>query len=88
MFEGVPEEEPALGAFWGGRANLQVQRRDEEVPSRVHFKISHTLRSPPGSPVREQSGLKATWPIVFNLRKEGNSDMCYNMDRRGGHYAQ
>ena len=26
--------------------------------------------------------------ILFNLKKEGNSDTCYNVDEPGGHYAK
>lgn len=46
MSEGVLDEKPALRAFQEGRANLQEQERDEEVPSPVYFKMSHTLHSP------------------------------------------
>lgn len=54
MPEGFLEEKPALGAFSGGMANLQDQERDEKVLNPVHYKISHTLCSPPGSPARER----------------------------------
>lgn len=54
MPEGVLEEKLALGAFWGRMANLQDQERDEKVPNPVYYKISHTLRSLPGSPARER----------------------------------
>ena len=26
--------------------------------------------------------------ILFSLKKEGNPDMCYNMDETGRHYAK
>lgn len=54
MPEGVLEEKPALGALWRGMANLQDQEMDKKVLNPVHYKMSHTLRSPPGSPARER----------------------------------
>lgn len=59
MPEGVLEEKPALGAFWGGMANLQDQERNEKEPIPVHYKISHTLRKSSLEPSKREGGLKS-----------------------------